>query len=185
MPRSTKYVRSHVLGVLRFRTRTGFDRLRVREVIVFGVLASALVATIAVTWPPAPTYPVYDGSGVRLESLFAGLAPDAEARESFLWEGASARRASDPCRQAPAIVRQLASWIDPPSASAYSCGTGCGGHYMYYVSRRCSTGCNSGWHSFYYSDPNQSMWQLGWKQPGGTTCGECGLCAEITCINWY
>lgn len=119
MPRSTRRFQLHGLRVLEIRAQTALDRLPLRKVIVFGALTTALVATIAVVRSPAPTNPVYDGSGERLESLFGGLAPDAEAKESFLWEGASAKGASDPCQQAPAIVRQLASWIDPPSVSAH------------------------------------------------------------------
>lgn len=152
--------------------------------IVAGTLACILLVGIAL-WHGSPP-PHYDESGARLESLFAGIAPDAEAREAVLRDGASAGSSLAHCRPTSPLVRHLASWINPPVASAYSCSAGCSGHHMYYQSRPCPTGCNTiDRHNFFYVDPNRAMWHLGRQDVGGLSCNECGPCAQRTCENWY
>lgn len=184
MPRNTKNVRLLGLGRALIFARAAFGRSRLRNIVVSAAIGSALIATVAVTRHPTPTYPVYDGSGERLDSLFTGIAPDEEAKAAFLRDGA--RGPSTPCQEAPEFVRRLASWIDPPSVSAYSCGSACSGHHMYYETRPCPTGCNTvDRHNFHYSSPNRSPWQIGRREIGELTCGECGPCAESSCTNWY
>lgn len=129
-------------------------------------VACALIATATVTLRPAPSYPIYDGSGERLESLSAGIAPDAEAKVSLLHDGASARGFDG---SLPAGTG-LRTWscktripVSPlPAKLRYD-----GGHY------------------FYYSDPQHSPWRVGWQDAGELACGTCGPCAERSCTNWY
>lgn len=155
-----------------------------RNVIVSGMLACALLVAIALRHGSPP--PVYDESGERLESLFAGIAPDAEVKEAVLRDGASSGGSLAPCQSTSPLVRHLAGWINPPVASAYSCSAGCGGHHMYYQSRPCPTGCNTiDTHNLFYVSPNRAPWHLGRQDVGGLSCRECGPCAQMTCENWY
>ena len=186
MPTRTMNVRFLRTRLAAASARRAVQRFHLREFVIFAALASALIATVTVALLPAPSYPVYNGSGERLESLCAGVAPDPEAKVSFLRDGAGARGASDPCQKAPALVRHLASWINPPSASAYSCGADCNGHNMVSRYRPCPQGCDTtGGHYCYYSDPQNSPWHVGWQDAVDLACGECGPWAERSCTNRY
>lgn len=154
--------------------------------IIFGTVVLFSAVVCIVTLHLTPSGPVYDESGKQLESLFAGISPDWDARESVLEDRETARRSPASCGQESAILAHLASWMSPSSVYAASCGSSsCSGHFMRSEHRRCSTGCNSsGWYRFYYSSPQLAPWQNGWKYTGGSTCGDCDICVESGCQNW-
>lgn len=125
-------------------------------------------------------------SGEQPESLLTSISPDLEARESIPENREPAALPAFGCGRASAMPTHLSSSISPRPMHASSCGSSsCSGHHMYADYRRCSTGCNSsGWYNFFYSSPNRSPWQNGWRYTGGSTCGDCSICVESGCTNW-
>lgn len=69
---------------------------QLRNAVVSGTVDCALAVAIALR--PEPPAPVYDDSGERLESLFAGIAPDAEAREAVVRDRSSSGGSLAPCQ---------------------------------------------------------------------------------------
>lgn len=155
-----------------------------QELIVAGTLAITLITVIAVEGlgrQPA----ICDESGNGLESLFVGAIPDSDAANAILADGALARGSSAPCRNEPAVIRHILSWISAPSVLASGCGAGCSGHYQRWEYRQCPTGCNSNNdHRFFYSDPQRAPWHRGRQEVGILACAECGPCQEQSCVNY-
>jgi len=71
-------------------------------------------------------------------------------------------------------------WIVSAQSSSFCQNVGCWGSFAVGDVQDCPAACDSTYR-WYYSDPNHSSPDLGWKTDGSEVCTVCRYCREVRC----